>query len=89
MCVAVTFRVPPHCRVSAGLAILRKYTPVEFTIIRSRAMNLSRFPQCRAFYRAVTDNNFRIGVCVGGGGRGARERENSGYKWLQKFHSLA
>ena len=58
MCVAVTFRVPPQCRVSAGLVILRKYTPVEFSIIKSRAMTLSRFPQCKAFSRAVKDENF-------------------------------
>ena len=31
-------RVPPQCWVSAGLVILRKYTPVEFIIIKRRAM---------------------------------------------------
>ena len=30
-------------------------SPVEFTIIKSRAMPLSMFPQCRAFSRAVMD----------------------------------
>ena len=29
--------------------------PVEFTLIKSRAMILSRSPQCRAFSRAVMD----------------------------------
>ena len=29
--------------------VLRKYTPVKFTLIKSRAMTLSRSPQCRAF----------------------------------------
>ena len=61
---------PPQCRVSAGFVILRKYTPVKFTMIKSRAMTLSRFPQCRAFSRAMMDEHFPIGV----GG------ENSGYK---------
>ena len=36
MCRAVIFWVPPQCRVSAGLVILRKYTNMEFTIIKSR-----------------------------------------------------
>ena len=31
----MTFLVPPQCRVSAGLMILSKYTPVEFTIIKN------------------------------------------------------
>ena len=35
--------------------ILRKYTPIEFTIIKSEAMTLSRSPQCQAFSRAVMD----------------------------------
>ena len=57
--------------VSAGLVRLRKYTPVEFTIIKSRAMNLSRSPQCRAFSRAVMDEKllsllFPIGGGVSG-----------------------
>ena len=30
-------------------------TPVEFTIIKSRAMTLSRSPHCRSFSRAVLD----------------------------------
>ena len=55
MCGAVTFRVPLQCRVNAGLVILCKYTPLEFTIIKSRAMTLSRSPQCRAFSRAMMD----------------------------------
>ena len=44
MCGAVTFVFPPQCRVSAGLVILCKYTLVEFTIIKSRALTLSRSP---------------------------------------------
>ena len=36
-----------------GLVILHEYTPVEFTIIKSRAMTLSRSLQCRAFSWAV------------------------------------
>ena len=35
MCGAVTFLVPPQCRASTGLVIFRKYTPVEFNIIKS------------------------------------------------------
>ena len=72
MCGAVTFPVPPQCRVSAGLVVLRKYTPMEFTIIRSRATTPSKTSQCMAFSRAVMDEKslsplFPIG---GGGGRG-------------------
>ena len=33
----------------AGLVTLRKYTPVEFTIIKSSNVTLSRSLQCRAF----------------------------------------
>ena len=72
ICGAVTFLVPPQCTVSVGLVILRKYTPVEFTIIKSRAMTISRSPQCRAFSRAVTDEKslsplFPVGGDSGGG----------------------
>ena len=57
----------------------RKYTPMEFTLIKSRAMTLSWSPHGRAFSRAVTDEKslsplFPVGVCVCGGGGG------SGYK---------
>ena len=55
MCGAMTFSVPPQYRVNAGLVILRKYSPVKFTLIKSRAITLSRSPQCRAFSRAVMD----------------------------------
>ena len=41
-----------------GLVILCKYTPMEFTIIKSGAMTLSRSPQCRAFSRAVIDQKW-------------------------------
>ena len=51
LCGAVTFLVS-H---SAGLVILRKYTPMEFTVTKSRAMTLSLSPQSRAFSRAVMD----------------------------------
>ena len=43
--------VPGKCRV----CVLRKYAPVKFTLIKSKAMTLSRSPQCRAFSRAVMD----------------------------------
>ena len=52
---AVTFWVPPQCWVSVGLVVLCKYTPIEFTVIKSGALTLSRSPQCRAFSRAVID----------------------------------
>ena len=45
--------------------ILRKYTPVEFTIIKSRAMTLSRSPQCRAVMDEKSSPLFPVG---GGGG---------------------
>ena len=49
---------------------------MEFTLRKSRAMTLSRSPQCRAFSRAVMDEKslsplFPVG---GGGGR---------VQWLQ------
>ena len=65
---------------SAELVILHKYTSMEFTLIKSRAMTLSRSQQCRTFSRAVMDEKslsplFPVGVCVcaagvcvGGGG---------------------
>ena len=40
---------------SAGLVILHKCSPVEFNIIQSRALTLSRSLQCRAFSRVVMD----------------------------------
>ena len=55
MCGAVIFCVSPRRRVSAGLVTLHKYTPMEFTIIKNRAMTRSGSPQCRAFSRAVMD----------------------------------
>ena len=68
MCRAVTFRVPPQCR---ACAITHIY-PMEFIMIKSRAMTLSRSPQCRAFSRAVMDEKslsplFPVGVGVGWG----------------------
>ena len=76
MCEAVTFWVAPQCRVSAGLVILRRYNPMEFTIIKSGAMAPSRSPQCRDFSRAVMDKKSLYPLFpVGGGGGG-----DSGYK---------
>ena len=55
MCEVETFLVAMQCRVSAGLVMLRKYTPVEFTFIKNRAMTISRSPQCWASSRALMD----------------------------------
>ena len=81
ICNAVTFWVPPQCRINAGLVILRNYTPVEFTIIKSRPMTLSRSQQCRAFSRAVTDKMSLppLFPVVGGVGSG---------QWLQMTGAL-
>ena len=43
------FEFPPQCQVSAGRVILHKYTPVEFTIIKSRAVTPSRSPAVQGF----------------------------------------
>ena len=44
---------------------------MEFTLIMSRAMTLSRSPQCRAFSRAVMDEKSLSALFpVGGGGGG-------------------
>ena len=79
MCEVVTFLAPLQCRESAGLVILCRYTPVEFTVIKSRAMTLSRSLQCKSYSRDVMDEKsssplFPVG---GGGGGGMR---CSGYK---------
>ena len=69
----------PQCRVSAGLVILRKYAPIEFTIIKSGAMTLSRSPQWRALMAEKSLSPlFPVGEWGrrGGGGGGVR----SGYK---------
>ena len=71
MCGAMTFWVPPQYQVNAGLVILRKYSLVKFTLIKSRAITLSRSPQCRAFSRAVMDEKSSSPLMGG-----------SGYKWL-------
>ena len=70
---AVTFSVP-H---SARLVILCKYTPTEFTIIKSWATTLSRSPQCRVFSRAAMD--VLAILCRWGGGGG---------QWLQMTGAL-
>ena len=59
---------------SAGLVILHTYTLMEFTVIKSRALTLSRSPQYRAFSRAVMDEKLFLLFPVGGGA-------GSGYKW--------
>ena len=64
--------MPGYCRANAGLVILRKYTLVEFTIIKSRVMTLSRSPQCRVFSRAVIDEKLLAPLFPVG--------EGSGYK---------
>ena len=80
-CGPVTFWVPPQCLVSAVLVTLRKYTPMESTIIKSWAMTRSRSPQCRAFSRALplnpttgksADNDFTHITMVSGYDRGAQ-----------------
>ena len=51
--------------ISAGLVILRKCTPMDFTLLKSRARTLSRSPQCRDFSRAFMDEKsplFPVGV---------------------------
>ena len=85
MCRAMIFWVPPQCRVSARLVILRKYTPIDFTIIKSGAMTLSRSPQYRAFSRAVMDEKSLSLLFPGwGGGVGGSE-----YKWLVHYPKLS
>ena len=54
---------------------LPKYTPVEFTIIKGKAMTLSRSPRCRAFSRAVMDEKTLSPLFPVGGGSG-----DNGYK---------
>ena len=49
-----------------GLVILRKYTPVQFTITKSRAMTLCRSSQCRASSRAMMDEKSSLLFPVGG-----------------------
>ena len=77
ICGAMTFCVPPQCRVSAGLVILRKYIPVEFTLRKSRAMTLSRSPHAGLLAGLLrTKSRFpryspQVGTGMGGG---------SGYK---------
>ena len=59
----------PQCLISAGLVILCKYIPIEFSIIKSGAITLSRSPQCRAFSRAVMDEkSLSPSFPIGGGG---------------------
>ena len=59
--------VPGKCRA----CVLRIYTPVKFTLIKSRAMTLSRSPLCRAFSRAVMDERSLSPLfSIGGGGVG-------------------
>ena len=56
--------VPGKCRA----CVLRKYTPMKFTLIKSRAMTLSRSLQSRAFSRAVMDEKLLSPLFPVGGG---------------------
>ena len=70
--------MPGKCR---ACDIMQIYT-VEFTIIKSRAMTLSRSPQYRAFSRALMDETSSLSPRFpvrGGGGRVA----GGGGQWLQ------
>ena len=49
MCGVVTFWVPPQCRVSAGLVMLRKYAPFEFTIKNKRGYDSQQVPALQGF----------------------------------------
>ena len=51
---------------------IMQYTPVAFTITKSRAMTLSRSLQCKAFSRAVMDEKSLSPLIPvdGGGGEG-------------------
>ena len=70
---------PPQCQ---ACDILCKYTCVEFTTIKSRAMTLSRFQQCRAFSRALMDEKLLSPLFpIGGGGGGQAQ-------WLQMTGAL-
>ena len=42
-------------RLNSPAVLLYKYIPVEFTIIKSGVMTVSRSPWCRTFSRAVMD----------------------------------
>ena len=57
------------CRASD----IMQYIPMEFTIIRSRAMTLSRCPQCRALSRAVMDEKSLSPLFPIGGEGGGKE----------------
>ena len=59
--------MPGKCRACD----ITQIYPMEFTIIKSRALTFSRSPQYRAFSRAVIDEKslsllFLVGVCGGG-----------------------
>ena len=72
------FLSTPQCRVSAGLVILFKYTPVEFIIIiTSRPMTLRRSPHCRAL---MDEKSLSPLVPVVGDGDGDG---GGGGQWLQ------
>ena len=67
---------PPQCRINAGLVMLHKYTPMEFSVLKSRAMT-PQVPLCRAFSRAVVDENSLSSLFPVGWGLGVGEQ------WLQ------
>ena len=56
------------CYVSGRLVMLHKYTPMEFTIRKSRAMTICRSSQCRAFSRALMDEKSSSWLFPVGGG---------------------
>ena len=64
LCGAMALLVPPQCRASD---ITQMY-PLEFTIIKNRAMTLSRSPKCRALSRAVMDGKSLSPLFPVGGG---------------------
>ena len=70
--------VPDTCRTCTS-DITQNYIPVEFIIIKSRTMTLSRSPQCRAFSRAVMDEKSLSPLFAVGAGRG---------HWLQMTSAL-
>ena len=58
-----------------GKCDITQVYPVEFTIIKRKAMTLSRSPQCRAFRKAVMDEKTLSPLFSVGGRSG-----HNGYK---------
>ena len=84
MCGAVNFWPHPTPAVLGkcqACDILCKYTPMEFTIKKSRAMTLQQVPAvCRAFGRAVMGEK-SLSPLFPVGGQGVWGGGDSGYKW--------